>query len=224
MRYGRSGLPLIYLPTSGGDETEFERYGMHRDCARWIDSGRLQVFSVDACGPRGLFNDALPPPERMRVYVEFERWAVGALLPAVEACAPGAAIEVVGASYGAFAAANLLLKYPGRVALACGLGGVYEMHHRLEGYRGDEVYFHTPLDYLPGLRDPVLLESIRATEGFWLFAAAADPWLAETQALAARLRDKALPHRLEVWPAPAAHHETWWKRQLRAFLERRHGA
>jgi len=220
VRFGERGVPLIYVPSSGGDHEEFARFGMPADCGPWIAAGRVQIFSIDGFGPRTLWNDALAPAERIRAYARFERYAVEELVPWVRASSGGRTPAVVGASYGAFVAANLLFKHPGEIDLACGLGGVYGLWHRLDGHHDDDVYFHTPLEYLPRLGDPSILDSIRRTRGMVLFAAEDDEWLSSTERLKQVLIDKRLPHAADIWPSPANHHERWWKQQLRVFLER----
>ena len=223
IEYGRAGAPLVYLPSSGGNEGEFERYGMHEAVAPWISAGRLRCYSVDTRGPEGLFNDEIPPHERIASYVAVERYLATELLPWVRERTSSPRVALVGSSYGAFVAANLLFKLYESVDVVCGLGGVYEMWHRLEGYHDDDVYFHTPLEYLPRLGDPVILAGIRATRGIDLFAGQQDEWLRETHQLEQVLRERDLPHRVDVWPRPADHHERWWRAQLPVFLERRFG-
>jgi esterase/lipase superfamily enzyme len=218
VRYGTEGEALIYVPSSGGDETEFESYGLDRVVAPWVDRGRLQFFSIDGCGPTTLFDPSLAPRERIDRYAAFERHVADELLPRVEEATGGATIGVVGASYGAFVAANLLFKYPERVNVACGLGGVYQMWHRLDGHHDDTVYFHTPLEYLPRLEDPRILAAIRNTRGITLFGAENDPWLPTTHQLTRILEQKKLPHRTLIHPAPADHNERWWRQQLPIFL------
>jgi esterase/lipase superfamily enzyme len=220
VRYGSAGEPVVYLPSSGGDHEEFERYGMPAVCAPWVETGRLQFFAADARGPQTLFDPALPAERRMAEYARAERYLKDELLPWLGAETAGRPLCLVGASYGAFVAANLWLKRWNRVRLVCGLGGVYEMWHRLDGHHDDDVYFHTPFEYLPRLDDPAILSGIRATSGIVLYAAAADPWLAQTHRFAEILRQKELPHRVEQWPAPAVHHESVWRDQLRDFLTR----
>ena len=132
-------------------------------------------------------------------------------------------LAVVGASYGAYVAANLLFKRPAQVSVACGLGGVYAHGHRLDGFYDDSVYQHTPPDYLPQLDDPARLAAIRSTRGIDLFAAADDPWVRSSVDLAEKLKAKSLPFSSDIWPAPANHHEFWWKKQLRCFLDRHYG-
>ncbi len=220
LRYGDRGPALVYIPTSGGDHTEFERYGLPEDCAPWIGAGRVQVFSVDGFGPKCLFNDALSPQERIGCYARFERYAIEDALPSVLRETRRERLGVIGASYGAFVAANLFLKCPGTIEVAGGLGGVYSMEHRLGGYEGEEVRRHTPLSYLPAIEDPATLAALRATRGFHLHGAECDPWLPSTYRFARALEAGGIPHHLEILPAPADHHERWWKGQIRVFLDR----
>lgn len=220
VRFGDRGTPLIYVPSSGGDQDEFAAYGMADACAPWIDDGHVQVFSIDGFAPASLWDDGLAPPRRIQRYAAFERCVARELLPWVVSLAGGEIPAVVGASYGGFVAANLLFKYPGAVNLACGLGGVYGLWHRLDGYHDDEVYYHTPLEYLPRLEDPAILGAIRRTRGMVLFGAEDDEWLDSTLRMRQVLVDRRLPHQAEVWPSPANHHERWWRRQLVVLLER----
>jgi esterase/lipase superfamily enzyme len=221
VRYGNTGTPLAYLPSSDGDETEFASYGLDEVAGPWVDSGSVQVFSADARGPHTLFDRNLSPIDRMHGYACVERYFACELLPWVGEESGCPAPVLVGTSYGAFLGANLLLKYPARVECLCGLGGVYEMWHQLDGHHDDEVYFHSPFEYLPRLQDAAILGEIRRTAGFTLYAAADDPWLSETTQLARLLAEKSIPHTTEIWPAPADHHEDWWRRQFRDFLTRR---
>lgn len=218
LRYGERGRPLLYLPTSGGDEREFERYGLARLFGPRIASGRLQLFSVDARGPRTLFDDGKRPSERIASYASLERSLAEELLPWIAERSGTARTDLIGASYGAFVAANLLFKRAERVGDVVLLGGVFQMHHRFDGLRDDDVYFHTPLDYLPRLSDPAALDAIRRAGRLTLFAARGDEWFDETRALAKVLRSRRLEHALDVWDRPHGHHESTWYRQLEKYL------
>jgi len=220
VRHGTAGAALVYVPSSGGDEREFERYGLGEVCAPWIATGRLQVFAIDGWARQCFWNDALQPPDRVEAYARFERYVASELLPWVRTTSGDRYPGMVGASYGAHVVANMLYKRPGEVGIGCGLGGVYGLWHRLDGFHDDDVYFHTPLEYLPRLTDPDILARIRAGRGLALYGAGADEWVWSTQRMAGVLEEKELPHFVEIWLAPANHHETWWGRQLRSFLER----
>ncbi|HXV75675.1 MAG TPA: hypothetical protein VD788_05090 [Candidatus Polarisedimenticolaceae bacterium] len=221
--YGSAGAAMIYVPTSGGGVDEFAGYGLPQACRPWLEEGSLQVFAIDGWARNTLWNEALSGAERMRAYAVYERYVADELLPWVAERTGGPPPLVVGCSFGAYVAANLLFKRPASVAGACGLGGVYGLWHRLEGHHDETVYFHTPLEYLPRLDDPAALAAIRRTSGFAIFAAADDEWLSSSLSMADIMRRKSLPHTLDLWPSPADHHEQWWRRQLAVFLVRRFG-
>jgi esterase/lipase superfamily enzyme len=224
VRHGRSGAPIVYAPSSGGDEAEFEAYGFDRVASPWIERGVVQVFSVDGRGPATWWDETVPPAVRVERYARVERYLRDEVLPWIRDVTRVADVAAVGCSYGALVAANLFLKRGDVVRLGAGFGGVYGLWHRLDGHHDGEVYFHTPLEYLPGLEDRAILDVLRANRGFDLYAAADDPWASHTERMAGLLSVKQVAHGNKVWPSPADHHERWWRAQWRDFLGRRFGA
>jgi esterase/lipase superfamily enzyme len=214
VRHGSAGLPLVYVPTSGGDHLELEAYGMAEDARPWVEAGRLHVFAVDGHGPTTIFSDEIPPHLRMAAYARFEGALTGRVVPRIAALAGRPSFDWVGASYGAFVVANVLLRCSEHVDHACGLGGVYGLWHRLGGHHDAIVFEHTPLERFPALDGPAL-EAVRGKRGFRLYAGGRDPWRDSTERFAAELSRKGVPHELRVWEG-ADHHEHWWRRQ---FLE-----
>ena len=224
VRHGARGAPILYAPSSGGDETEFERYGFDRVAAPWIERGLVQVFSIDGRGPHAWWNDAIRPEERVERYVRVERYLRDEVLPWIRTVTGCPDLAAAGCSYGAFVAANLFLKCGDVVRLGCGFGGVYGLWHRLDGHHDTEVYFHTPLEFLPGLEDRSILDVLRANRGFDLYAARDDRWAPHTERMVSLLAAKGIAHLARTWPSPADHHERWWRSQWRDFLGRRFGA
>ena len=218
-RYGSGRRAVLYLPTSGGDVTEFARYGLPEVLAPWAD--RYCIYAIDAHGPTTLFDDGLTPPERIARYAEAERAIVDRVLPRIREESGAARIDLWGASYGAFVAANLMLKVPKAIGNVLLLGGVFQMWHRLADFRDETGYFHMPLSYLPGLDDAEQLAAIR-DRSIELFAARDDSWLDESFALREILDAKAIPHRFDLWESPHGHHESTWRLQLAKSLALRH--
>jgi esterase/lipase superfamily enzyme len=208
----------VYVPTSDGDHLELEAYGMAEDLRPWVEAGRLQLFSVDGHGPTTIFSDEIPSQLRMSAYARFERALTGGVIREIAAITGRTAFDWVGASYGAFVVANVLLRHSERVDHACGLGGVYGLWHRLGGHHDAIVYEHTPLEYLPAL-DETQLEAVR---GIRLYAGGRDPWRDSSERFAAGLSRKGVPHELRVWD-DADHHEHWWRRQLLELVRDRCG-
>ena len=47
-RYGHAGIPVVVFASSGGSHNEYYDFGMIDDCARFIEEGRCQVWTVKA--------------------------------------------------------------------------------------------------------------------------------------------------------------------------------
>jgi esterase/lipase superfamily enzyme len=86
----------------------------------------------------------------------------------------------------------------------------------------DNIYFNTPLAYLPGLADPWYLDRYRnsrivvcAGQGAW-----EEEMLADTLALKQILDDKQIWCWVDIWGHDVNHDWPWWRRQMPYFLHR----
>ncbi|MCX5730998.1 MAG: transposase, partial [Deltaproteobacteria bacterium] len=86
----------------------------------------------------------------------------------------------------------------------------------------DATYFNSPLQYLPGLADPVYLDRYRRST--IAFAAGQGSWeedaIADTRVLEEILRAKGIPAWFDYWGADVAHDWPWWRKMLPYFLDR----
>ena len=77
---------------------------------------------------------------------------------------PGIPITTMGASLGAYHAANTLFRYPHLVKRCYALSGIYDLRRLMDGGYDDNFYFHNPVDYLANLDDPWFFEQFATCE------------------------------------------------------------
>ncbi|HLE14259.1 MAG TPA: hypothetical protein VI776_05885 [Anaerolineales bacterium] len=84
----------------------------------------------------------------------------------------------------------------------------------------DNVYFNSPLAYLPNLDDPVYLDQYRTSQivisagrGAW-----EDEMIADAEALKRVLEQKNIPCWVDLWGQDVNHDWPWWRIQLPYFL------
>jgi esterase/lipase superfamily enzyme len=87
-------------------------------------------------------------------------------------------------------------------------------------YVDDNVYYNSPLQYLPGLTDPWFLDQYRRShiivgvgQGAW-----EDAMLADAHALKRILEDKGVPHWIDIWGTDVNHDWPWWRKMMPYFL------
>ncbi len=220
LRIGHWGPALIYLPTCGGDHTEFERYGMEWDAKWWIDNGKVQFFSVDAINHLTYYNRHLHPADRVKWAMGYERYVVDEVLPLVRHVTNNPFVGIFGASFGGYNVTNLYFKHPDQFDLAVSMSGVFDIRPHLDGYYDDNCYFNNPVDYLPNLSDPWYYRHYNEKSLYWMLCGENDICISDNDSFHAMLEWKGIRHWYDRWPAPCDHHEYWWKKMLPVVLSK----
>lgn len=220
--YGHFGLPMLCFPTSGGDEWEMENQRIVRTLAPHIDEGRLKLVSVRAASQESFYNRGAHPFHRswmQKQYDEYIRWEV---IPFIHAHCQSDQVPItaMGASLGAFHAANTLFKHPDVVKRCLALSGVYDMRRFMDGMYDENFYFNNPVDYLANLSDPWFHAQYASCDIH--LATGCGPWenAGPTHQLAAVLRSKGIPHHLDDWGPQGGHDWPYWHHMMWEYVSR----
>jgi len=218
--YGHWGPPAIVFPTSGGDEWEFERQGVIDSLADIIDGGRVKLYAADLNHRDSFANRGAHPLHRSWMQRQYDEYIAAELIPFIRSdCqSPDIAISTIGASLGAFHAANTLFKHPDTVKRCFALSGVYDMKPFMDGAYDDNFYFNNPVDYLSNLADPWALGHLASCDIH--IATGSGPWekSGESYRLSHILASRGIRHHLDDWGDMGGHDWPYWKHQLRHYL------
>ena len=129
-------------------------------------------------------------------------------------------LKKLGASLGAYHAANTLFRYPHMIKRCYALSGVYDLRRFMGGMYDDNFYFNNPVDYLSNLSDPWVLERLARCEIH--IVTGSGPWenSAESYRLSRILASRGIPHHLDDWGPEGGHDWPYWKRMMREYLGR----
>ncbi len=127
--YGHWGPPLLGFPTSAGDEWELEGQSMVGALADFLDAGKIKFFSVNSINGHSFYNKSAHPFHRSHVQVVFDSYLREEVVPFIwnNCQSPGIAISTMGASFGAYHAANSLFKHPDVIKRCFAMSGVYDL-------------------------------------------------------------------------------------------------
>ncbi|MEI7705550.1 MAG: alpha/beta hydrolase-fold protein [Deltaproteobacteria bacterium] len=220
--YGHAGRPVLAFPSQDGRMGDFAGFGMVEVCADFIENGRMRLVALDGIDWQSWTNHAIPPPERARRHIDYDRHVMDEVVPFVRKATGRDTMWVTGCSMGAFHASNFFFRRPDVFDGVIGLSGLYSARSFVDGAWDEAIYFNSPLEYLPGLADPAYLERYRRAK--IAFAVGQGNWehdcLADTRALEAILRDKGIPAWFDYWGLDVAHDWPWWRKMLPYFLDR----
>jgi esterase/lipase superfamily enzyme len=219
--YGHAGKPVVVFPCQGGRFFEYEDFGMVEACRSFVEGGAVTLVTEAGVDGQSWTNRGAHPADRARRHNDYDRYIVEEVAPFVRTLRPQASGALAtGCSMGAYHSANFFFRHPDVFDAVIALSGVYKLTDFVGDYVDDNVYFNSPLLYLPGLSDPWYLDRYRRSQivvcvgqGAW-----EDQMLADTRALQAILASKDIPAWIDFWGHDVNHDWPWWRRQMPHFL------
>jgi esterase/lipase superfamily enzyme len=216
--FGHAGRPVIAFPTSMGRFYQNEDFSLIGTLADRIDSGQLQVVCVDSIDNESWYNRGISLYDRANRHKQWEAYLIQEVLPFFRGRNDriDTDLNLTGASFGAYHAINFGFRHPDIVRRIVAMSGAYSLRFLVRDDYNDEIYFNSPLDYLPNLHDDWFLSRMRQQD-IVLAAGSEDICLGSTRQLSEELWAKAVPNYLDVW-AGAWHDWPWWKLMALKFF------
>ncbi|MFN7978490.1 MAG: alpha/beta hydrolase-fold protein [Vicinamibacterales bacterium] len=217
VQYGHAGAPLLLFPTAAADYLENERFFLVKAIEPFILAGQVRVFSIDSINRYAWMDPKVPVPEQARRQALYASYVEDEVVPYIRRACGDDTVRIVttGASFGAFHAANSLFRRPDQFRGVIAMSGFYDLAPSyFKGYSDDHCYFNNPCWYLRDL----VGEPLRRLQADCRIVVASGRGAyeapAESEKLAALLRDKGIPHQLDLWGVDVNHDWPWWRRML----------
>lgn len=215
--FGHGGIPVLVFPSSMGRFYEWEDFGMVEALTPQLAHGHNRLLCLDSVDAESFYNRVAPPAYRLARHAQYERYVIDEVLPFARHLSGQDFIIAAGASFGAYHAANLVFKHPGRFGKLIALSGAYDIRSFLNGHYDDAVYFNNPVDYLPNLQDPHLLAALRRTR-LVLTAGEYDPCKDANLRISHLLHQKGIPHTFDFLSGAFGHDWPWWRALIQKHI------
>ncbi|HEX2989829.1 MAG TPA: alpha/beta hydrolase-fold protein [Anaerolineales bacterium] len=222
--YGYYGKPVLVFPAQAGSFHEFEDFGMIGVLSPYIESGRIKIFTVNSLDGQTWSNYDAHPADRARRHQDYDRYIVEEVVPFMRKHSGETTQKFLttGVSLGAYHAANFFFRHPDLFDTVIALSGLFRLNYFIGDYMDDNVYFNTPLAYLPNMDDPWYLDQYRQSNIFVGVGQGAweDEMREDAQALKQILEQKGIPHWIDFWGHDVNHDWPWWHKMLPYFLDK----
>ncbi len=227
VRWGHFGRPVLVFPTAGGDAEEIERMLMIKVLSPLIEEGRIKVYSCDSLAARSWSDTSTSGRHCTWLQNQFDGYIYHEVLPAIRTDCGDPDIEVVvaGASIGAFNAMATICRHPDAFCQAVCMSGSYDIERFIKEHDGQplrkmdlDLYFSSPMHYLPGLKESDQLTKLR--ERFIVMAHGNGRWEDPAQdfRMASILGSKGVPNRVDPWGPDFDHNWPTWRAMLPKYL------
>jgi esterase/lipase superfamily enzyme len=220
--YGHYGFALLLIPTAAADYLEYERFRLIDELAPQIEAGKLKVFSIDSINTESWLNNEMEPAHKAIRHNQFNEYVFNEVIPFIRSgTSEDTPVITSGASFGALHAMNLFLKRPDLINGVISMSGVYDLSEYTKGFFDDQVYFNSPIHYIPNLEDHDTLERHRSGKIVIATGSGSYEDPEANRRFSQVLHGKSIPHELDVWGHDVHHDWPTWRRMLPHFIETR---
>jgi esterase/lipase superfamily enzyme len=218
--YGNYGFALLLIPTAAADYLEYERFQLMDSIAPFIDAGRVKVFSINSINNDSWMNNNMEPHHKAINHQQFNNYVFNEVIPFIKNnTSNDTPIITCGASFGALHSANLFFKRPDIINGCIAMSGVYDLTEYTKGYFDDDVYYNSPIHYMPNLTDHNILEQIRRSGHIHLVTGSGDHEDPEAnKRFAGVLYSKNIWYELDIWGNEWRHDWPTWRAILPHYL------
>lgn len=223
--YGHAGKPVLCIPCQNGRFYEFEDMRMLDVYAPYIESGKIQVFTVDSIDGETLCACGEPRQriERHESWIKYITEEAAKEFSVINLNANGEKLKfgVTGISLGALHAATLHFRFPELFDSVMCFSGVYTNEYHFGSYHDDLTYINSPQQFIKNMpQDHPYLEKYRS--GKMIFCVGRGEWenetLESTRYFSGVLADKGINATVDFWGEDVRHDWDWWRVQAAYFL------
>lgn len=218
--YGHYGFAVLMVPTAAADYLEYERFRLIQALEPMINAGKFRVFSIDSINKESWLNYQMEPAHRAIRHNQYNQYVFNEVIPFIRnATSNETFIYTCGASLGALHAMNLFLKKPDFINGVIAMSGVYDLTDYTRGYWDEQVYYNSPIHYIPNLEDRFFLDKIRASHHIHIYTGSGeyeDP--DASRRFTSVLFDKGIWCDLNIWGPDVRHDWPTWIAMLPYIL------
>lgn len=221
--YGDYGFALLLVPTAAADYLEYERFQLMETLAPYINGGKVKVFSVNSINTESWLNKQIQGEHKAIRQNQFNEYIYNEVIPFIrKSTSWDTPIITCGASFGALHSMNLFLKRPDLINGVIAMSGVYNLMEYTDGFYDEQVYYNSPMHYIPNLADHTVLEQIRRSKNIHILTGSGEYEAPDAaKEFAGVLYNKGINYELDVWNHDWKHDWPTWRAMLPAYLETR---
>ncbi|EDM27510.1 hypothetical protein LNTAR_05341 [Lentisphaera araneosa HTCC2155] len=221
--FGHAGAKVLVFPTRMGRFYEYENLRIPQKLSDKINKGQLQLFCIDGIDSESLYCNWAHPTGRIQRHIAYEEYILNEVMPFMNSINSHECTISHGCSLGAFHAANIAFRHPHLFQKLAAFSGRYDVTLSVEsfrdlfcGYYDDNIYFHNPTHYLPGLNCSQRLKDLRRMDMVFTIGKE-DPFKENNEHLSHLLWQKGIKHQLHYWD-DRAHSGYYWRRMAPLYI------
>jgi esterase/lipase superfamily enzyme len=216
LTFGHAGARVLIFPTSMGRYFDWENRGMMQVLQQHLDNGWLQVFCVDSVDNESWYNDYVDGHTKAARHLQYQDYIINEVLPFTKSKNDNGFLMAVGASFGAYHAISIAVRFPHLFHRAIGMSGMYDVRRWTHGQYDSEIHESNPYEYVRCLDNRDRIVQMQQVD--WIIPIGQDdPSFENNRAFSQVLWDKGIWHAFRVWNGNA-HDWPYWQDMLLHYI------
>ncbi|MBZ0187194.1 MAG: hypothetical protein K8F91_13180 [Candidatus Obscuribacterales bacterium] len=215
--FGHGGAKALCFPTSQGRFFDWEDRGMTEVLNEHLENGWIQLFCLDSVDAESWYNGSVHPSQRGARHLAYQQYVIDEVLPFSRQMNDNSYTIALGASFGAYHAINIALRFPEHFNRTLGMSGVYDIADWTGGYYDDGIHQGNPVELTRRMHDaPEHVKKLNDLE--IIFATGeSDSAYSQSLSLSQNLWDIGVWHAFRTWSG-YAHDWPEWKEMILHYV------
>ncbi len=215
--FGHSGARVVVFPTSMGRFFDWENRGFMNLLSHHIEQGWLQLYCVDSVDTESWYNYGASPRWRAHRHLQYQSYIVDEVLPFTRSKNDNPYCIATGASFGAYHAMNIALRYPHLFGRVLAMSGIYDISKWTDGQYDDAIHQSNPIELVRQMHNcPDHLARVRNLDIIFPIGRE-DTAYHNNLAFSQVLWDKNVWHALREWDG-FAHDWPVWEKMILLYI------
>ena len=154
-------------------------------------------------------------------HMQYNDYVYHEVIPFIKSqTSPESQVIISGASLGALLSMNFYCKRPDLIGGVIAMSGDYDLTSYTDGYFDQDVYFNSPMSYMPGLQDEGQLNLMRNNKHIHILTGSGNYENPDaTRRFGGMLHAKGIPADVDIWGMDMSHDWPTWRSMLPYVLE-----
>jgi esterase/lipase superfamily enzyme len=220
--HGHAGVPILVFPCQDSMCDNFENFGMVDLLSDYIESGQIQLFSVDTVDRESWSDVWGDKGHRAWIQECYYHYIVDEVVPLIHEVSDSDQRPIAtGCSLGATHAAIVFFRRPDLFEGVLAMSGSYDAPSFWDGWCDENLYNNSPMHFLENMPTDhpyINLYNQRKIilcvgQGQW-----ESDGIRTTRAMKDIFERKGIHGWVDLWGYDVDHDWPWWKKQIRYFL------
>lgn len=145
---GHWGHPILMFPSSGGQYTQNNDFGLNGSVMHFVEQGRIKLYNVETIDMMSFYDDHMNSEMKIHNYELYMQFLQKEMIPYIQDQCNSHRIAVAGVSFGGFHASNTAFRFPDLVSHLIAMSAAFNIRNMTPLSDDIRIYYNCPDEFM----------------------------------------------------------------------------